>query len=152
MISGVWTAPAGCGRRAALGFLLVAGAMAAAAARPGGAAARNRDARDAGDCPPTSTISPTPIRMRRKAGGSTYAGHGTFDSLNPFIVNGTVPRGLWDASFWGNNIWEALLVRNRDEPFSLYGLLAQTVDVPDDRSWIEFTLGPRGEASPTASR
>ena len=81
-----------------------------------------------------------------KGGRMTYAGIGTFDSLNPLIVNGTAPRGLWDAA-WGNNIWEALLVRNRDEAFSLYGLLAESVDVPDDRSSIEFTLRPEAKFS-----
>ena len=81
-----------------------------------------------------------------KGGRMTYAGIGTFDSLNPLIVNGTAPRGLWDAA-WGNNIWEALLVRNRDEAFSLYGLLAELVDVPDDRSSIEFTLRPEAKFS-----
>jgi peptide/nickel transport system substrate-binding protein len=68
-----------------------------------------------------------------------YANIGTFDSLNPFIVRGTAPRALWDTA-WGNNVWESLLVRNRDEPFSLYGLLAETVETPPDRSWAEFTL------------
>ncbi len=81
-----------------------------------------------------------------KGGRITYGGIGTFDSLNPLIVSGTAPRGLWDAS-WGNNIWEALLVRNRDEAFSLYGLLAESIDVPDDRSWIEFTLRPEAKFS-----
>jgi peptide/nickel transport system substrate-binding protein len=81
-----------------------------------------------------------------KGGRMTYAGIGTFDSLNPLIVSGTAPRGLWDA-VWGNNVWEALLVRNRNEAFSLYGLLAESVDMPDDRAWIEFTLRPEAKFS-----
>ncbi len=81
-----------------------------------------------------------------KGGKMTYANIGTFDSLNPLIVSGTAPRGLWDAS-WGDNIWEPLLTRNRDEAFTLYGLLAELVDVPDDRSWIEFTLRPEAKFS-----
>lgn len=81
-----------------------------------------------------------------KGGRITYAGIGTFDSLNPLIVSGTAPRGLWDVS-WGNNIWESLLTRNRDEAFSLYGLLAESVDMPDDRSWIEFRLHPEARFS-----
>jgi peptide/nickel transport system substrate-binding protein len=75
-----------------------------------------------------------------------YASVGSFDSLNPFIVRGTAPRALWDTS-WGNNVWESLLVRNRDEPFSLYGLLAETVETPPDRSWVEFTLRPEARFS-----
>lgn len=81
-----------------------------------------------------------------KGGRMSYANVGTFDSLNPFIVSGTAPRGLWDVS-WGNNLWESLLVRNRNEPFSLYGLIAETVDVPDDRTSIEFTLRPEAHFS-----
>jgi peptide/nickel transport system substrate-binding protein len=81
-----------------------------------------------------------------KGGRITYANVGSFDSLNPFIALGTAPRGLWDAS-WGNNVWEALLVRNRDEPFSLYGLIAESVEVPPDRAWVEFTLRPEARFS-----
>ena len=79
-----------------------------------------------------------------KGGRITYGFVGTFDSLNPFIVKGTSPRGLWDETL-GRNVWESLLTRNRDEPFSLYGLLAESVDVPDDRSWVEFTLRPEAK-------
>lgn len=81
-----------------------------------------------------------------KGGRITYANVGSFDSLNPFIVRGTAPRGLWDAS-WGNNVWESLLTRNRDEAFSLYGLLAETVETPPDRAWVEFTLRPQARFS-----
>jgi peptide/nickel transport system substrate-binding protein len=78
-----------------------------------------------------------------KGGSIAFAGQGTFDSLNPFIVKGAVPDGLWARSaFWGDNVWESLLVRNWDEPFTLYGHLAEFVEVPDDRSWVEFTMNP----------
>jgi peptide/nickel transport system substrate-binding protein len=78
-----------------------------------------------------------------KGGRITYANVGTFDSLNPFIVRGTSPRGLWDETF-GRNVWESLLTRNRAEPFTMYGLLAETVDTPEDRAWVEFVI--RAEA------
>jgi len=81
-----------------------------------------------------------------KGGRIAYGSIGTFDSLNPFIVKGTAPRAMWDNS-WGNNVWEALLVRNRDEPFSLYGLLAESVETPEDRSWVEFKLRPEARWS-----
>ncbi len=83
-----------------------------------------------------------------KGGRVTYGVIGTFDSLNPFIVQGatTTARGIWDASF-GNNVFESLLVRSRDEPFTLYGLLAESVETPDDRSWVEFTLDARAKFS-----
>jgi peptide/nickel transport system substrate-binding protein len=83
-----------------------------------------------------------------KGGSIAFAGQGTFDSLNPFIVKGAVPDGLWErAPFWGDNIWETLLVRSWDEPFTLYHHLAQTVEVPDDRSWVEFAIDPRARFS-----
>ena len=63
---------------------------------------------------------------------------GTFDSLRPFIVRGVVPSGLREYVF------ESLMVRAGDEPFTLYGLLADAIDVPADRSEITFHL--RAEA------
>ena len=79
-----------------------------------------------------------------KGGRITYGFTGSFDSLNPFIVKGSAPRGIWDETL-GRNVWESLLTRNRDEPFTLYGLLAESIDVPDDRSWVEFTLRPEAK-------
>ena len=79
-----------------------------------------------------------------QGGRIAYANVGTFDSMNPFIVNGTSPRGLWDETY-GRNVWESLLTRNRAEPFTLYGLLAESVEVPPDRSWVEFTLRPEAK-------
>ncbi len=64
---------------------------------------------------------------------------GSFDSLNPFIIKGNAPRGLSDA-LYGNNVWDTLLHRSADEAFSLYGLLAESIEMPPDRSWVEFTL------------
>lgn len=59
---------------------------------------------------------------------------GSFDSLNPFIVQGTAAFGLREYVF------ESLLGRHFDEPFALYGLLAETVFAPEDRSSVTFTL------------
>ncbi|MCV0423851.1 MAG: extracellular solute-binding protein [Roseibium sp.] len=69
--------------------------------------------------------------------------HGTFDSLNQYIVQGawTTTRGMRERPF-GNNILESLMVRNYDEPSALYGLLARKVRMPEDRSWIEYELNP----------
>jgi peptide/nickel transport system substrate-binding protein len=79
-----------------------------------------------------------------KGGRITYGNVGTFDGMNPFIVRGTAPRGIWDETL-GRNLWESLLTRNRAEPFTLYGLLAESVEVPPDRSWVEFTLRPQAK-------
>ena len=78
------------------------------------------------------------------AGGTlVYGVNGSFDDLNPFngksITNGA--RGLWDPVF-GNLVYETFLARSQDEPFSLYGLLAEQVDMSPDRTWIEFHLNP----------
>lgn len=76
-------------------------------------------------------------------GGTFAVGFpGSFDSLNPFIVKGNAPRGLTDV-LYGSNVWDTLLHRSADEAFSLYGLLAESVDMPDDRSWVEFTLNAK---------
>jgi peptide/nickel transport system substrate-binding protein len=83
-----------------------------------------------------------------KGGSITYAFVGTYDSLNPFIVKSatTTSRGLWDVAL-GNNVFESLMVRNRDEAFSLYGLLAESADMPDDRTWISFEINPKAKFS-----
>jgi peptide/nickel transport system substrate-binding protein len=83
-----------------------------------------------------------------KGGKLTYGVVGTFDSLNPLIVQGgtTSARGLQDPVF-GNLVFEPLLYRSADEPYSLYGLLAEKVETPPDRSWVEFTINPKAKFS-----
>ncbi len=75
-----------------------------------------------------------------KGGRLREASIGTFDSLNPFIIKGTVADGT-------GLIYDSLLARALDEPFSLYGLLAEHMSVADDRSWIEFDLRPEARFS-----
>ena len=83
-----------------------------------------------------------------KGGKITYGVVGTFDSLNSFIVQGgtTSARGLADPVL-GNLVFETLLARSADEPFTLYGLIAESVETPPDRSWVEFTLNPKAKFS-----
>ncbi|MGI9482193.1 MAG: extracellular solute-binding protein [Hyphomicrobiales bacterium] len=59
---------------------------------------------------------------------------GSFDSTNPFIVKGIPAKGLRAYTF------ESLMARGHDEPFSLYGLLAEAIDMAEDRSSIAFRL------------
>jgi peptide/nickel transport system substrate-binding protein len=66
---------------------------------------------------------------------------GTFDSVNPLIV-----KGLTIGSIRGYVI-ESLLARNYDEPFTLYGLLARSVETDADRSYVTFTLDPNARFS-----
>ncbi len=81
-----------------------------------------------------------------KGGTMRYGVFGTFDSLNPFIVKGVSARGIWDF-YAGHNIFESLLHRNRDEPFSLYGLLAKKILIDEDRTFIEFQINPMARFS-----
>lgn len=71
-----------------------------------------------------------------KGGAIVLGNTGGFDSLNPFVRKGTSP---WQLPFFTH---ETLMGRSWDEPFALYGLLAETIEVPEDRSWVEFTLRP----------
>ena len=62
----------------------------------------------------------------QQGGALRMAITGSFDSLSPFIVKGTPVTGV------RTYVFESLMGRNWDEPFSLYGLLAESIDVSDD--------------------
>jgi peptide/nickel transport system substrate-binding protein len=66
---------------------------------------------------------------------------GSFDSLNPFIVKGNAASGI------RTYVFESLMGRNWDEPFSLYGLLAESIDVSEDRQTFAFKLRPEAKFS-----
>ena len=70
-----------------------------------------------------------------KGGSITYSAIGTFDSLNPYILRGQSAAGL-------GVLVETLTQRSNDEAFTEYGLLAETIEMPEDRSWVAFTLRP----------
>jgi microcin C transport system substrate-binding protein len=70
-----------------------------------------------------------------KGGTLALSGSGTFDSLNPFILKGTPAAGL-------TLTFETLMAPSLDEPFTYYGLVAETVETPEDRSWVKFTINP----------
>ena len=72
-----------------------------------------------------------------KGGEVTLAAIGSYDSLNGFILKGVGATGL-------GLIYDTLLTGSADEPFTEYGLLVESIDMPADRSWVEFTL--RAEA------
>ena len=81
-----------------------------------------------------------------KGGRINYAWPGTFDSINPFIVQGSGARGSLDLVF-GYNVFDSLMLRSADEPFTLYPLLAKTVETDEERSFVEFTLDERARFS-----
>src|SRR5215203_6886069 len=72
-----------------------------------------------------------------KGGRIVWGVLGTFDSLNPLIV-----RGLAVQQVRGSVI-ESLMARGNDEAFTLYGLLAKTVETDDLRSYVTFRLDDR---------
>ena len=63
---------------------------------------------------------------------------GTFDSLNPFIIKGSPASGM---TYLGQSfVYDSLMEQSMDEPFSMYGLLAETIERPKDNSWVAFNL------------
>jgi len=75
-------------------------------------------------------------------GGRIITGEvGSFDSLNPHIRQGRVP---WQLRFLA---YESLMGRSWDEPFTLYGLLAESIEADPDGLWVEFTLRPEARFS-----
>ncbi|WP_425452362.1 extracellular solute-binding protein [Roseovarius spongiae] len=75
-------------------------------------------------------------------GGAVVTGNiGGFDSLNPFQLTGSPP---WQLRFFA---YESLMGRSWDEPFTIYGLLAESVEVGPNREWVEFTLRPEARFS-----
>lgn len=75
-----------------------------------------------------------------KGGLVRLGGFGGFDNLNPFILKGEAADGL-------GMIYDTLLTSSADEPFTEYGLLAQSIDLPADRSWVAFNLRPEAKFS-----
>ena len=79
-----------------------------------------------------------------KGGVLRLAVVGSFDSLNPYIIHGVPARGH-------HLVFESLLARSFDEPFSLYPSIAKSIELPIDRSWIVFHLDPRARFHDGAS-
>jgi peptide/nickel transport system substrate-binding protein len=72
-----------------------------------------------------------------KGGRLTQALLGSFDSLNPFIVRGSAFQQI------RGYVVESLMARSLDEPFSLYGLIAESIETDAERSHVVFRLDPR---------
>jgi microcin C transport system substrate-binding protein len=70
---------------------------------------------------------------------STWA-FGTFDSMNPYILRGT-------AASLATVLYDSLMVSSSDEPDAMYGLIAEAIEYPEDRSWAIFNLRPEAEFS-----
>ncbi len=72
-----------------------------------------------------------------RGGRLIQAQQGTFDSLNPFVVRGVAPDLV------PRYVIQSLLHRSPDEPFTAYGLLAEAVQLPEDRRWVAFRIDAR---------
>jgi len=76
-----------------------------------------------------------------KGGSYRWGEAGSYDSFNPFVTKGRPALGI------STLVVETLMGRNYDEPFSLYGLLAESISTDDARSFVEFTLRPEARFS-----
>ncbi len=75
-------------------------------------------------------------------GGSILVGEvGGFDSMNPYILKGRAPYNI------RSHVVESLMGRSWDESFTLYGLLAESVETGPEREWVEFHLRPEAKFS-----
>ncbi|MDR9483735.1 MAG: extracellular solute-binding protein [Sediminimonas sp.] len=123
-------------RRAAIGFALLVAAGSASAEAEHALAMYGEPA-----LPPDFVSLPYANPDAPKGGRIVMGNTGGFNSLNPFVLKGTAP---WQLRFLA---YESLMGRNWDEPFSLYGLLAESVAVGPNREWVEFTLRPEARFS-----
>lgn len=70
-----------------------------------------------------------------KGGEFRMEGLGTFDTLNPFTLKGVNADGA-------GMVFETLMTRSMDEPFTEYGWVAESVTVAKDRSWVSYKIHP----------
>ena len=73
-----------------------------------------------------------------KGGEARFAATGSFDTFNPFNIKGQPVVGI-------GQLFESLMISSADEPFSEYGLIAESVDIPADRSSATFTIRPQAK-------
>ncbi|MBW8310269.1 MAG: extracellular solute-binding protein [Candidatus Paracaedibacteraceae bacterium] len=73
-----------------------------------------------------------------KGGRLRMATVGSFDSLNRFVVKGFAAEGL-------TMCYDTLMKRAADDPYSMYGLVAEKVDLAPDSSEMTFYLNPKAK-------
>lgn len=93
---------------------------------------------------PGFTHLPYTNPQAKKGGTIRLSETGGFDSLNPWILMG---NPVWPIFTQPGLLAEALMTRSIDEPFTLYGLLAESVETDPDRMWVEYTLRPEARFS-----
>jgi peptide/nickel transport system substrate-binding protein len=141
----------GCGALTPIGLALFAYLATTAAA--GAAEARHAIAMHGEPALPAGFAHLRYVNPDAPKGGRLVQGVlGTFDNLNPFIVKGLTAQGLRAPLVSGANVItgtvvESLMARSSDEPFTLYGLIAQTVETDAARSYVTFALNPAARFS-----
>ena len=68
-----------------------------------------------------------------KGGAIVRSAIGSYDSFNPFILKGTSAAGI-------GSLYETLTTGSSDEAFTEYGLIAKTIEWPEDRSWVSYVI------------
>jgi peptide/nickel transport system substrate-binding protein len=91
--------------------------------------------------PGTFTHMPYANPEAPKGGRLVHGVLGTFDSLNPMIVRGVTLQQI------RGHVIESLMARGNDEPFTLYGLLAESIETDDARSYVTFRINPKARFS-----
>ena len=71
-----------------------------------------------------------------KGGKIIFPGFGNFDSFNPYILKGVSVDGLGDL------IFETLMIQSTDEPYSLYGHIANDIRLAKNKLSVTFKLNP----------
>ena len=71
-----------------------------------------------------------------KGGTIVNEATGTYDSFNPFILKGVSATGI-------GLLYESLMSSSSDEAFTKYVSLAESVALPEDRSWVAFNIHPK---------
>lgn len=75
-----------------------------------------------------------------KGGTLRMSAFGSFDTFNPYVIKGVPAAGT-------GMLFDTLMVEAADEPFSMYGMIAETVEMPKDRSWVVFNLNKKAKFS-----
>ena len=75
-----------------------------------------------------------------KGGTLKMSAFGSFDTFNPYVIKGVAAAGT-------GLLFDTLMVESADEPFSEYGLIAETIEMPKNRSWVAFNINKKARFS-----
>ena len=75
-----------------------------------------------------------------KGGTLRMSAYGSFDTFNPYVIKGVAAAGT-------GLLFDTLMVESADEPFSEYGVIAETIEMPKDRSWVAFNINRKARFS-----